>query len=587
MDTHYTAERSAQILLHLLKANNIKKVVASPGTTNITLVASMQQDPWFEMYSAADERSAAYIACGLAVESGEPVVLSCTGATASRNYVSALTEAFYRKIPILAVTAAQPSGRIGSYTPQVIDRTQVQHDIAVFSTTIRTVKDYEDEIEAIVKANKAMHSLRKNGGGPVHINLETQYSTDFSVTTLPPCRVIDFYDTEDELPELDAKSVGIFVGTHAQMSQEETDLIDAFCAQYNGAVFCDHTSNYKGAYRVEPAILGQQEHSPKGYDFDLLIYIGEVSAAYPVMSVVRKSKRTWRVSKDGEIRSVFENTEKVFQMSEKFFFNHYAPKRPMTINTDLRDRYIEVCHHLHSLIPEELPFSNIWIAKTISQEIPEHSVLHLGILNSVRSWDIFPLKESVRCYTNAGGFGIDGCMSSTIGASLAHSDQLYFLVIGDLAFFYDLNSIANRHVGNNLRILLINNGKGTEFRNYNHKGARFGEDADAFIAAGGHYGNKSPELIKHFAQDLGYQYITASNKEEFLQAYPAFVDPQIQHSIIFEVFTDSKDEDDALYAINHLVTPTTKESFIQDLKESVAKFIGPKGTQIVKSIMGK
>lgn len=99
MDTHYTAERNAQIVLYLLKTNNIKKVVASPGATNITLVASMQQDPWFEMYSAADERSAAYIACGLAAESGEPVVLSCTGATASRNYIPGLTEAFYVSFP--------------------------------------------------------------------------------------------------------------------------------------------------------------------------------------------------------------------------------------------------------------------------------------------------------------------------------------------------------------------------------------------------------------------------------------------------------------------------------------------------------
>ena len=75
------------ILLALLKAHGIRKVIASPGTTNIALVASMQQDPYFQMYSAADERSAAYMACGLAAESGEPVVLSCTGATASRNYL--------------------------------------------------------------------------------------------------------------------------------------------------------------------------------------------------------------------------------------------------------------------------------------------------------------------------------------------------------------------------------------------------------------------------------------------------------------------------------------------------------------------
>ena len=88
---YYTIERSIQILISLLKQHGIKKCVLSPGTTNLTFVASLQQDSFFELYSSVDERSAAYIACGMAAESGEPVVLSCTGATASRNYLLSST----------------------------------------------------------------------------------------------------------------------------------------------------------------------------------------------------------------------------------------------------------------------------------------------------------------------------------------------------------------------------------------------------------------------------------------------------------------------------------------------------------------
>lgn len=117
MEKYYTSERNAQIVIALLKANNIRKIIVSPGATNITFVASIQQDPYFEIYSSVDERSAAYMACGLAAESGEPVVLSCTGATASRNYLPGLTEAFYRKLPVLAihVDAVRRQGRT-SYT---------------------------------------------------------------------------------------------------------------------------------------------------------------------------------------------------------------------------------------------------------------------------------------------------------------------------------------------------------------------------------------------------------------------------------------------------------------------------------------
>lgn len=67
---YYTSERNAQMLIALMKHHKVRKVIASPGTTNLCLVGSLQQDSYFEMYSCADERSAAYIACGLAQESG-------------------------------------------------------------------------------------------------------------------------------------------------------------------------------------------------------------------------------------------------------------------------------------------------------------------------------------------------------------------------------------------------------------------------------------------------------------------------------------------------------------------------------------
>ena len=60
MSTYYTNDRTTQIVLYLLKAHGIRKVIVSPGTTNVTLVASMQIDPYFELYSAVDERSAAW-----------------------------------------------------------------------------------------------------------------------------------------------------------------------------------------------------------------------------------------------------------------------------------------------------------------------------------------------------------------------------------------------------------------------------------------------------------------------------------------------------------------------------------------------
>jgi len=144
MNTYYTDEKNVQILIALLKGHGIKRIIASPGATNVSFLRSVQNDSFFVIYSSVDERSAAYIACGLAAESGEAVVLSCTGATASRNYMPGLTEAFYRKLPILAVTSTQEIDKIGHLIPQVIDRSITPNDVVRLSVQIPLVNDNDD-----------------------------------------------------------------------------------------------------------------------------------------------------------------------------------------------------------------------------------------------------------------------------------------------------------------------------------------------------------------------------------------------------------------------------------------------------------
>ena len=173
-----------QLMIALLKAHGIKRVIASPGATNITFVASLTHDPFFQVYSCVDERSAAYMACGMADESGEPVVISCTGATASRNYFPGLTEAYYRKLPVLAITSTREECKIGHLIDQQIDRTQQPKDTILCSEHLQVIKDDEDWWNCTIKANRAILALRSNGGGPAHINLPTLYSPNFSVESI-------------------------------------------------------------------------------------------------------------------------------------------------------------------------------------------------------------------------------------------------------------------------------------------------------------------------------------------------------------------------------------------------------------------
>ena len=577
---YYSTERNIQILLSVLKANGIRKVIASPGTTNFSLVGSMQNDPYFEIYSSVDERSAAYIAVGLSSQSGEPVLLTCTGATASRNYYPGMTEAYYRKLPILAVTSHQGIDRIGQLIPQNIDRKNIANDAAILSVDLPEVKDKRDERYVTIQANKAILALSQNGGGPVHINITTTYSKDFSIRDLPDVKIFHRYYAWDNLPNIPRGKIGVFVGAHNKFSEKELQAIESFCGTYNAVVFCDHTSGYYGKYRVLPTLsLLQRSGSCPIATLDLLIHIGEVSAA--TFAGYIPTKEIWRVSEDGEIRNPFRLLKNVFQMSETFFFSHYA--EPGHNEDSFAQNCKEAFGEIYANIPD-LPFSNIWIAQQLSPKIPEGSIFHISASHSRRAWNIFPFKNSVETMCNVGCCGIDGCTSTLIGASLAEPNKLCYLVTGDLAFFYDLNVLGNHHVDRNVRILLINNGIGGEFKLGIHPcTVVFGDESNKYMAAGGHFGNKSPNLIKHFSQDLGFTYLSASTKEEFLKNMNTFVSTDMRDKpMIFEVFTDAKIESEALDMISSIHTDATGMA-----KSMAKKLLGDKGIKKLKDILDR
>lgn len=580
--TAYTNEKHAQIVISLLKAHGIRHVIASPGATNLVFVGSIQTDPFFKIYSAVDERSAAYMACGLAAELGEPVVISCTGATASRNYLPGLTEAFYRKLPVLAVTSTQIRARIGHHVAQVIDRSQIQNDVVKLSVELPVVKDEDDVWECEIKVNKAILELTRNGGGPAHINLPTLYSQVFDQKQLPAYRVINRWTPEDELPELKGR-VGVFIGSHPEFTPAQTAMLDKFCEVNNAAVFCDHTSSYRGKYRILSALIGGQKGSERlgGLRPETMIHIGEISGDYEISAFT--GTEIWRVSPDGEIRDTFRKLRHVFQMSEHSFFGRYL-KTPAK-GTSYFEQCRVILQETREKLPD-LPFSNLWLASQLAHKIPAGSVVHFAILNSLRAWNNFELPKDVRSASNVGGFGIDGCTSSLMGAALANPDKLYYLVTGDLAFFYDLNALGSRHLGANVRILMINNGQGVEFTQHGHAGAVFqgiGGDTRSFVAAEGHFGQKSPHLIRDYAKGLGLDYMAMSGKSDIGAASKLFcAPPSHKRPILIEAFVDGADESEALRQIRNLEVSSKNKA-----RQIAKDLLGAQGIQTAKKLLGR
>ena len=576
MPAKYTEEKNVLMLMSLMKQHGVRKIVASPGTTNISFVVSLQRDPYFQVFSSVDERSAAYIACGLAEESGEPVALSCTQATASRNFFPGLTEAYYRKLPVLAVTSTQHAVRIGQNIQQAIDRTVQPIDTVKLSVQVPIIQSAEDATYANVAINRALLELRRDGGAPVHINLTTTYTKVYDAPELPKSRSIMRYTSEDELPQIPSGSrVAVYVGAHSRWSDRLTVAVDSFCETYGACVLCDQTSNYWGRYRVNPSLLFSQGNAVASSEtIDVLIHIGNTSGG----AAPRRLKASWRVNPDGEVRDTFGCLKNVFDMSEERFFETYASMVDSTTSPAYREECAREATAIMTKIPE-LPFSNAWMAQQTLPLFPEGSIIHMGIYNSLRTWSLFE-GNRVRGYCNTGGFGIDGGVSSLLGASLA-TDAPCFGVFGDLAFFYDMNALGNRHVGNNLRILIVNNGCGVEFKNHINRAYPLGDEADLYVSARGHYGHQSRKLIKHFAEDLGFEYRGVETKDEYLVAVDLLVSPEPRdRPVLIEAFVRPEDDTDALKILYSI-----EETATGNAKAAIKSVIGEKGIRMLKGLV--
>lgn len=582
----YSKNKNVQMLIALMLEHGVRRVVVSPGTTHMEFIAGLQLNGEFEMYSTVDERGAAYMAVGMAAESGEPVAVVCTESVASRNYFAAMTEAYYRQIPVLAITGVHGYEKIGHLHSQIIDRSVSPKDTFRLKVQLPDIKDEEDAWESNTQINRALLELRRHGGGPVHIDIPASKSMDyFTVKELPSPRVIKRYYVNDALPSMPQGRIAVFLGTHTDFSESQTKALDTFCAAHDAVVFCGHTSGYNGEYRVQSALLAFQRSADFDIfaDIDLLVHIGGPAADESTMNRLKSAKEVWRVNPDGEIRDTFKKLSAIFEMSDEQFFNSYGK----AAGKSSRD-YLERCLSLvgsMSVPVEQLPFSNVYAAARIAGQLPQDSLVHIGLSTSIRVWSLFEFPKSVRSSSNVGTRGIDGVMSSFLGASFVNTDRLCFCVLGDLTFFYDLNAIGNRHIGSNVRILLVNDDGGGLFKTLGpqHRFIEDDRDIDEYFAAAGHFGHKSPTLVKGYAESLGFEYMAASCKEEFDAVYERFVTTEkTDRPMLFELFTNDYDEREALSVMSGLMMGA-KES----AKQAIRNVVGEDVVRFGKKLFGK
>ena len=530
----YSSVKNVQILISLLKQHNIKYFVNSPGSRNTPLVHSIENDPNFTCFSIVDERSAAFFALGLSEALDEPVCVTCTAATATCNYAPAMKEAYERNIQLVALTADRERYELFQMKEQLINQVNMYNEFVKYAIDVPEVKNLDDELYANRIINEALLELNHNDKGPIQINYSVIDWGKFSIESIPKQRVISRIEKEEinseELKEkLENKSRIIFyIGMDISKNDELTKLLNIVEKQNNCVVLCDNYSNIDGEHFINASVLGEciTRNEIDKMIPDLVITIGTVFYS-PLRNYLASKKYNfehWHIAVDGVINDAFKKLTTVFECLPVEFLNaiqNESGNNSYQYYKQWKDRIDKVQYN-------NLGFSNFSVIKDFCDKVPENSIVQTIVLNAIRISNYFGFKDSVKCYANVGADGIDGALSTFIGEANA-TDKLSFLLIGDLSFLYDLNSIDYVDK-NNMRILVINNYAGAEF--YKNFGLKMIPTLDKHVAARHHTKIKNAILSKNV------EYIKAENQEELNDGLKKLVG-ESDKPIILEVFTDA------------------------------------------------
>jgi 2-succinyl-5-enolpyruvyl-6-hydroxy-3-cyclohexene-1-carboxylate synthase len=574
----YTAQRNIQILVSLLKQHGIRDVVLSPGSRNMGFVHSVEDDPFFRCFSVVDERSAAYVAIGIWLETQAPVAISCTSAQATRNYIPGMTEAYYRGTPLVVVNADYRLSAIGRGLMQTVEQMDLPADTRKKSVRLPDVRDETDAEYVTRLVNDALLEVNHHGTGPVHIDVETVEHWPGGVETLPRAKKIDRYTHGQQLPSLGHRKVLVAVGEHAPFSEEQKHALDAFSLAHNCVVYTNHLSNYRGPCSIHASLFleGMDGDNFRDIAPDVLITIGHQHGDYALEGkLVTADYEHWRVNPDGKILDPYGKLTKVFELSDEEFFATYSTRAltAQEANTRQSSYYRSWQQKLPARRIPDLPLSHAFVAQTLSPVIPPGCSVHFGILSSLRNWNYFEIPADVECHSNVAAFGIDGCVSTFIGQTIA-ADKTIFLIVGDLALFYDMNVLGNKHIRSNARIVLVNNAGGGEFQLYSNAASKFGESSNRHIAAAGHFGS-----AQAWVESMGWSYLAVHSKADLAESARKLV-CESDRPVLMEVFTTMQDDSDAVKML-------VAENASMSLKGKLIASLSPEAKRSIKRLLGR
>ena len=531
-----------RLLATLLRDYGVKHVVLSPGGRDVPIIRMFENnEKEFTLHRVTDERSAGYYGLGIASALNEPVACVCTSGTAASNYLPAVTEAYFTGVPLIMITADRLSVYHGQGEDQTIPQKDIYKDVVKMALSLPDNGGGLVEYQMRRDISACILESTHHGNGPVHINVPIK---DVGVgakapkeqwSVLPRQHHIlrtSFVDGGKEMHRWTSelkKSPRVLVvyGQNKPLSKEEAQDVERFASKYNCAIVTDSISNYHSEYCVNPFnMLSQisQEEFNKRLAPDILITVGGKRLMNdPLTFKVRDGHgiRHWSVTSDGSIKDFYFKLSSVIESTQAQFFKWFADDAGNSRNDK---KYLNTWKEMVEKYPIKMAenFNSFYIQDKFFPQLPKNSFVHLGVGQSfffVRRHNIDP---SVEVYCNMGTNGIDGCTSTFMGQCAVENERPCFLIVGDLSFFYDMNSIWNKSLNKNMRILLVNNNGSGLLRNHNLKAVTSVHNTSS----------------EGWVRSTGFEYMSAHTKEEFDEKLKYFTSNKSDKALFFEVFCD-------------------------------------------------
>jgi 2-succinyl-5-enolpyruvyl-6-hydroxy-3-cyclohexene-1-carboxylate synthase len=456
-----------------------------------------------------------------------------------------VAEAFFQEIPLIILTADRPKEWIHQYDGQTIYQTDIFGKHVKKSFEIGADYSHPDSVWDIERTiNEAVNLAKSYPQGPVHINIplrEPFYPSDneeIIFETSP--RLIEVDDIETTLSKSSWHSILhklhdydriLIAGGQAEKNQELSEILQKLQEDFHVVCLGDTISNLEFEAISKHDIFLKPEH--ENLKPELLITFGKSFISKVLKSFLRKNKAIehWHLQLGDHLIDTFQSLTKIIPMKpldffakiyEDFDFEKFRAgeeERDETFKNDWVSQERKATIYLErffDLETHQQNFNEFYVIKKLMDSLPENSQLHLANSMSVRYANYIGVdaKKNIEIFANRGTSGIDGCVSTAVGQALS-TDKLVFLLVGDVAFFYDRNGLWNRYLPDNLRIILLNNHGGGIFRIID------GPNKQAELED--YFETVQTMNAKNTAQDAGLEYYFVDKYENFNSNLEKFI----------------------------------------------------------------